>query len=122
MEMGSCTPEETDRAASATMREWMGVPHGLNVIASVLESVATAWTSLLHGLFTPCSNLIPLHIQREIAKASMAKPLPPEILDELRSAMRRPFTSSTYWKEPGTFLTDHNADETLESGNLETDL
>jgi hypothetical protein len=73
------TPEETDKTAFDTMREWMGVPHALNAIASALETVTTTWTSLLHGLFIPSSKPIPPHIQREIAKASTAKSLSQEL-------------------------------------------
>ncbi len=90
------TPEEADLAAFNTMQDWIGIPPALNSIAAALEASSAVWRTLLNGLFTPCSNPIPFEIQREIADASKAKPIRPEVIEELRSVMHMPFSFNEF--------------------------
>ena len=89
-------PEAADRAASEVMREWMGVPPSLNEIADSMESMPEGWQDLLTGSFSPRTNPIPSKVQAAIANAMKAKPLRPDILAELHSAMRRPFSFAEF--------------------------
>ena len=57
-----------------------------------MESVKTYSRELYDGTFLPRWNPIPQRIQHSIAQAAKAKVLSPEILDELKSAMRKPFS------------------------------
>ncbi len=89
-------PEAADKAASDTMRDWMGVPLSLNAIADSMEAVPDGWQDLLNGFFSPQPNPIPSKVQAAIASSMKAKPLGPDILDELHSAMRQPFSFAEF--------------------------
>jgi hypothetical protein len=103
------TPEAADKAASDTMREWMGVPPSLNSIADSMENEPDCWHALLNGSFVPRSNPIPTPIQTAIVRAMKAKPLWLGIRDEMHSAMSKPFSFA-------------HPDETLEPRDLKSSL
>ena len=68
------TPAAADKAASRTMRDWMGVPPNLNSIANSFELLKDLWMELLNGLFCTVPNPIPNDIQRAITHASRERP------------------------------------------------
>jgi hypothetical protein len=86
------TPAAVDKAASRTMREWMGVPANLNCIANSLETLKDLWIDILRGLFNPAENPVPMDVQRAILHASRERPLTAEIRTEIQFAMNTPFS------------------------------
>ncbi len=54
------SPEAVDKAAAATMKDWMGALHNLNPMAATLEREPDAWQSLLNGTLCPTSNPVPV--------------------------------------------------------------
>lgn len=84
------TPSATDRAASETMADWMGIPLNLIPIASAMEEHPSLWRTLLQCTFLSQPNPIPERIQRDIAKACGARHLPEQAIEELRLAMHTP--------------------------------
>jgi hypothetical protein len=47
------SPKAVDRAASAVMREWMGIPPALNPIAALMETAKAYWQTLYDGSANP---------------------------------------------------------------------
>jgi hypothetical protein len=86
------TPAAVDKAASRTMREWMGVPANLNCIANSLETLKDLWTDVLRGLFSHAVNPVPIDVQRAILNASRKRPLTADIRTEIHLAMNTPFS------------------------------
>ena len=81
-----------DKAASRTMKAWMGVPNTLNPIAEAMEQHSDSWKDMLHGTRTPTLNPIPEAIQSAIVRAAQARVVSDTVRRELSEAMRTSFT------------------------------